>query len=134
MAKYTEATKKFIDFTLTFLPPPPSKRPDHESAQISFSKTRLRRDLAIIYDYRSRALHGGIAFPYSMCTPPHPNPSYFSEKPLGLELSTDGATWWYGATPMPMLLHVFEHIAREAILNWINSLPDSESAMPQPPP
>jgi hypothetical protein len=44
------------------------------------------------------------------------------------------ATWWYGATPMPMLLHVFEHIAREAILNWINSLPDSESAMPQPPP
>lgn len=127
MAKYTGATKKFVRFILKFLPNPPSMRP-HDNLQVNFSKKQLQRDLRIIYDFRSRALHGGIAFPAPMCMAP--NPAYLSERPLGLGLSTHGATWWYDDTPMPMLLHVFEHIIRGAILKWIASLSDFQAAKP----
>jgi hypothetical protein len=131
IAKYTGATTKFIRFALEFLPGAPPIRPDHKNLQVTFSKSQLKKALDIIYDCRSRALHGGIAFPYPMCMPPSTN--LREEKPPGLGLSTHGATWRYDETPMPMLLHVFEHIVRGAILKWIQSLPDSGTAKPLAP-
>jgi hypothetical protein len=53
--------KTFRNFILEFLPPAPQIRPPI-SAQISWEKSALKRIIDRVYDYRSRALHGGIPF------------------------------------------------------------------------
>jgi hypothetical protein len=115
------ATRNFIDFLLRFLPPAPSPR-SHEWAQHAWDQRKMKKSLGIIYRHRSRALHGGTPFPAPMSFAPmsvaeNPAPA---ERPLGLASSTRGATW--AAKDMPMLLHVFEYIVRNAILNWWRSL------------
>lgn len=63
------ATRKFVNFTLEFLPPPPDARPP-EPAQTPWDHQFLRQSLRTIYAYRSKALHAGIPFPAPMCLPP----------------------------------------------------------------
>ncbi len=119
MKRYTGAGKKFTKFLLSFLPVPPVSRP--EIGVVDFTnQDALENDFRIIYDFRSKALHGGIAFPAPMCEPPMIQIS--EEKPISLGMRTRNAKWWYADTPMPMLLHVFEHIARGSILNWMQSM------------
>ena len=63
------STKKFIDFLLTHLPPPPSQRP--QWGQLSWEESNLRKALRLVYEYRSQALHRGVPFPGPMCAPPY---------------------------------------------------------------
>ena len=49
------ATKKFIDFTMHFMPDEPSYRPE-EWLQVKWTKTGLKKVLNKVYDYRSRSL------------------------------------------------------------------------------
>ena len=57
------ATKKFIDFTMQFMPDKPDQRPEHEFRQVKWSNSGLKNILNKVYEYRSRALHDGIPFP-----------------------------------------------------------------------
>lgn len=116
IADYMGSTRKFIDFLLDFLPDPPSKRPP-EHAQHPWDKKSMKKSLATIYRWRSRALHGGSPFPFPMCEPPL---AELEEKPLGLATGARGAVW--RAKDTPMLLHTFEHIVRGALLNWWESM------------
>ena len=50
------ATKKFIDFTMRFMPDEPSHRPE-EWLQVRWSKTGLKKVLNKVYEYRSRFTH-----------------------------------------------------------------------------
>ena len=59
-AKTLKATKKFIDFSMKFQPPPPPERPEHRWAQHSWNRKDFRATVRKIYDYRSRALHNGV--------------------------------------------------------------------------
>ena len=76
----------------------------------------MKDALMMIYDYRSRALHDGTPFPKPMCEPPELIDNRNSEAPSGLAVGTLGAVW--KREDLPMLLHTFEYIARNAILNW----------------
>jgi hypothetical protein len=123
------ATRNFIDFLLHFLPAPPSTR-SYEWAQHGWDHRTMKKSLGKIYKHRSRALHGGTPFPAPMSWTPitvGENPAPV-EVPPGLASSALGASW--AAQDTPMLLHLFEYIVRNAILNWWRSLadPGDESA------
>lgn len=125
------STKKFVDFIEQFLPLPPTKRPD-KSGQHEWTPKALRESLRVVYKYRSKALHGGKPFPLPMCDPPTVLEGWAapSEIPSGLATSALGATWVIEDTPI--LLHTFEYIVRNALLNWWRSLPSREGNSQMP--
>lgn len=119
------ATKKFLDFTLKFKPDEPTNRPEQEWLRVKWSNTKLKKTLNKVYEYRSRSLHDGLAFPAPMYDPPF----YFdakskpSEVPLtGLASHSRGGTWL--PEDMPINLHCFHYITRGTLLNWWLSLAD----------
>ncbi len=117
MAPYMGATRKFVDFILEFLPEPPAER-SYEWAQHPWGAKDMKASMRLIYQHRSRALHGGTPIPASMCMPPRrvaENPALV-EVPTGLATSARGGTWAKKDTPM--LLHTFEYIVRHALLKW----------------
>lgn len=122
------ATQKFIKFTLRFKPNEPDQRPSHDLFQVKWSNTGLRDILNKVYQYRSRALHGGIPFPAPMLRPPFydSSDSPASEVPLtGLASHSHGGTW----TPkdVPINLHCFHYITRGALLKWWEEMSEEES-------
>lgn len=125
------STKKFVDFIEQFLPVPPTKRPG-EAAQHEWTPSALRKSLRVVYQYRSKALHGGKPFPLPMCDPPVKLEEWTApaEIPSGLATSALGGTWLIEDTPI--LLHTFEYIVRNALLNWWRSLPSGEANAQMP--
>ncbi|HEX2880909.1 MAG TPA: hypothetical protein VHO25_15360 [Polyangiaceae bacterium] len=111
LLRMMRATGRFIDFTLRYLPPPMDPRPP-ETLQVKWEPPRMKKALRQIYEYRSRALHDGTPFPPPMSQPE----SIPTEIPTGLASATMGGVWMSEDTPM--LIHVFEHIVRGALLNW----------------
>jgi hypothetical protein len=118
------ATKKFVDFLLAYLPPPPRNRPP-EWSQVDWSLGNLRRAFRQIYNYRSKALHGGMPFPEPMCMPPFGEQAgeVAPERPYGRRMMFGGGTWL--AKDLPMFLHTFEYIARNALTDWWTSMAKS---------
>jgi hypothetical protein len=114
-------TAKFIDFLIAHRPEPPTVRPE-EWRQLSWQDIELSQSFRVIYNHRSRALHDGIPFPAPMCDVV----TYVgrtevpSEKPSFISSHQQGGTWL--AKDVPMYLHVFEYIARNAIVHWYQSL------------
>lgn len=115
------ATKNFVDFVMTFAPVAPDRRPS-EYMQCSWKTDDLERTMKIIYDYRSRALHGGTPFPFPMCVAPYydKEQNALSEKPPGLGCYANSGKWTIDDTPM--LLNTFEYIARNCLLKWWEQL------------
>jgi hypothetical protein len=113
------ATRKFLDFVLRFRPIAPQERPGWGA--IDWSDTSLEKILRVVYGYRSKALHAGKPFPAPMCQPPYREPTWptYTERPWG-DISTSGAVWL--EEDLPLLLHTFEYITRETLLNWWHSL------------
>ena len=111
------ATKKFIDFTMRFMPDEPSHRPA-EWLQVKWTETELKKVLSKVYLYRSRSLHGGIPFPDPMLQFPFPYPidkkSSLPEVPLGS--ASYSGTWLQ--KDIPINLHCFHYITRGVLLNW----------------
>jgi hypothetical protein len=115
------ATKRFIDFTMGFLPDPPLSRPA-AGQQHPWTRPALKKSLSLIYAHRSRALHSGIPFPAPMCLPPFSGGDAFGELPgAGGTAAGFGDNVWL-ARDTPMTFHLFEHIARGALLAWWESL------------
>lgn len=128
LAPYMGATKKFTDFVLEFLPGPPVSRPGDFSRH-SWERKPLKKTLEVVYNYRSRALHGGRPFPAPMCEAPMilAAGEAPTEVPVGLAMRTKGGTWL--AKDTPILLHTFEYIVRGALLRWWNAMvPRGEAA------
>lgn len=117
------ATKKFIDFTMQFMPDPPQERPEQDCLCVKWSKTSLKTILNSVYGYRSRSLHAGLPFPAPMFEAPFkfaPDAPP-SEVPLtGLASHSLGGTWMPKDTPIN--LHCFHYIARGVLLNWWRSI------------
>ncbi|QEL14176.1 hypothetical protein [Limnoglobus roseus] len=114
------ATKKFLDFILHFLPDPPSTRPSQEWYRMKWSRTAMKDALNQVYEYRSRALHGGIPFPAPMLgSHEHrwTSDGVPAETPaVGLGMSSLGGVWKEGDALIN--LHGFHHIVRGALLKW----------------
>jgi len=110
-------TKKFVDFLIKYKPAIPEKRPE-TFCQMSWEEEALRKAFRKIYQHRSTALHTGIPFPAPMCERPYYQKGWeaYAEKPIGLGMGVHGGQWLIEDTPMT--LHSFEYIARNAIINW----------------
>lgn len=110
------STNKFVNFTLEYLPPPPTERPAWP--RVEWEDEAMRRGLRQVYSYRSKALHGGTPFPAPMFEPPRRivEGDAVAERPIGVANATKGGVWVID--DMPMLLHIFEHIARNVLLAW----------------
>jgi len=115
----TRATRKFVEFLMTYLPPPPTPRPP-EAFQLDW--TRMRNHVRSVYEWRSRALHDGVPFPAAMCMAP----VSIGDAPVEatFESTATGRSVWTRADA-PMLLGTFEHIARGALLRWWATLAES---------
>jgi len=125
LAPYLGATRKFVDFCLTFMPAEPERRPP-PYAQHPWDAASLEVSLKRVYDYRSRALHGGTPFPSPMCQPPFlPEGGVYAEKPHALAYSAQGGVWT--AADIPMFLQTFEYIVRNALLSWWGSMYHDET-------
>jgi hypothetical protein len=113
-------TKKFKDFLIAFLPGPPSARPA-EWAQFKWEEKELKRAFVTIYRYRSKALHDGRPFPMPMCAPGFQEAGWDApaERMIGNATSQNAQVWLQ--KDVPMILHLFEHIARNALLRWWDS-------------
>lgn len=120
------ATKKFVDFSLQFLPPEPEKRPEAEWLRVDWSESFLKKNvLNKVYSYRSRALHGGVPFPAPLLEAPFylQAGSAPSEKPLtGLASHSLGGTWL--PADLPINLHCFHYIVRGTLIRWWRSMAD----------
>jgi len=130
VANITGATRKFTDFILAFDPGPP---PGDRLIPVDWSK--LKKAVQLVYDWRSKALHGGTPFPAPMCDAPiiqgespigyaGATKGAIAERPFGLAAGTGSAMWDNKETPM--LLHVFEHITRGVLLGWWKRAGSSE--------
>lgn len=114
-----KSTRKFVDFTMRFMPEAPQHRPTKEWLRLNWSKRNLKKVLRKVYDYRSRALHAGVPFPAPMLRPPSVAQAgeFESEVPvIGLGTYSSGGTWI--REDVPVNLHAFHYIARHALLNW----------------
>lgn len=80
----------------------------------------LRPRLKKVYSLRSDALHNGIPFPAPMSEP------VFGFEEIPMVSGMLGATW--SETDRPMLLHVFEHITRGALISWWNKMADTTAS------
>lgn len=121
------STRKFVSFVLEFLPEPPARRPP-TWAQFSWEPNRIRRALKTIYGYRSHALHDGRPFPLPMCETPTRFPTWETpaETMVAMATSARGAVW--RKEDIPMNLHLFEYIARNALLKWWKACAQRTSA------
>lgn len=114
------ATRKFVEFLINHLPPPPDIRPA-EAFQVEWTSGNLKRAFKEIYNCRSKSLHEGKPFPLLMCEAPmRINANETVERPTCIAASAHGGTWL--AKDMPMHLHIFEYIARNAINSWWKSM------------
>jgi hypothetical protein len=121
-AKASLALKKFREFLLSYMPPPPEKRPP-AFAQVDWSRGNLRDALWRIYDHRSKALHEGMRFPAPMCMPParyEPSWEAREERPMSLGASMGGGIW--RGEDLPMHLNTFEYIVRCALNSWWSTM------------
>ncbi|WP_283134596.1 hypothetical protein [Rhizohabitans arisaemae] len=117
LSRILGAESKMIDFILNYAPDPPAQRP--EFGQIDW--TQLEPALHVLYDHRSRDLHGGIPFPEPLCSPPFFDINGVPTEAFpGHSASSGGAIW--PAHRLPMYLHTFAYIAGEALRRWWLSL------------
>ena len=110
------ATKKFIDFTMRFMPDEPDQRPDQRWLQVKWTKTGLKKVLNKVYSYRSRSLHDGIPFPDPMLQFPYPIIKEASPPEVPLGSASYQGIWL--KKDIPINLHCFHYITRGVLLNW----------------
>ncbi|MFD9484172.1 hypothetical protein [Streptomyces sp. NPDC059991] len=120
---HLRATSRFQRFFADFAPPPPAPRPLTEAARLDWSTKALKNALGRVYELRSRLLHDGQPFPYTLLQPPERDQDIPAERPFRYR---DG----YGVGPiawpldeLPMYLPTFAHIVHMSLLRWWRSLP-----------
>jgi hypothetical protein len=121
MVQTLGVTAKFRNFLMKFIPNPPTDRPE-DWARFDWTEGNLKKALGTIYKHRCLALHEGKPFPWPMCEYPRRigEPPRYQDIPLDPTRHARGASWLKKDTPM--MLHLFEHIVRGALLNWWKSM------------
>lgn len=117
------STGRFVDFLLKYQPGEPENKSE-KCISIDWYPDNLKKLFQKVYDYRSRALHDGIPFPAPMCGPAVIG-DWLQEAPGGLWVEAAGGKWM--KKDLPLMLHTFEYIVRNSIINWWKSIiEDSE--------
>lgn len=121
LSRILGAESKMIDFVLAHTPQPPTRRP--ELGQLDFGE--LEPNLRVLYDHRSRDLHGGIPFPEPLCRPPVSDSSGVPLEVFPALGAANGEASW-PADRLPMFLHTFVYIVGGTLRNWWLTLPAGE--------
>jgi hypothetical protein len=120
------ATNRFVKFLVEHFPDPPRERPSVN--RFEWTLANARTAFQKIYEHRSHALHAGMPFPAPLCVPAVPmgpeQPPV--ERPFFLASTIRGGTWL--VEDLPMYLHVFEYIVRNALTKWWQSLVSADTA------
>jgi hypothetical protein len=122
LSRITGSSSKFRRFLTAFDPGPPSPRTSETANHVEWAA--LDAHCRRIYDWRSLALHGGVPVPRPIYESPRELPEElgtWSERPTGNATATLEAVWVSAETPM--LVWVFAHLVRGALLNWWSALP-----------
>jgi hypothetical protein len=119
-----QATKKFLNFCMEFLPEPPEKRPAAH-AQIPWDRKGVKKILDKIYAYRSFALHAGVPFPSPLCKPPEllelsEGNKYVEVGTLALAVHTLGASW--RANDLPISMNTFSVLVKGILNRWWDAI------------
>lgn len=113
LSRILGAETKLLDFVLAHAPPAPTRRPTF--GQIDFDD--LEQALRVLYDHRSRDLHGGIPIPDPLCRPPMLDDDRVPIEAFpALAAAAGGGSW--PVDRLPMFLHTFAYIAGEALRRW----------------
>ena len=116
-ARRLRSTRRFIAFSTTFLPSPPSKRPKDENRQHPWTPGALKRTMSYIYGLRSKALHEGQPFPLPLCeTPANDGGGAYQEVPI----DDENVSW--RKRDYPVMLQTYEHIVRDSLVKWWKSM------------
>lgn len=118
-----KSTEKFVAFVQEHLPAPPSLRPELPANQVEWTSANMAAVLRIVYDYRSKALHGGTPFPAPMCLPAGMGTADGPLVEVGtdsLAVTTEGGYW--EAKDLPISLPTFHYLVRGTLLRWWDSL------------
>jgi hypothetical protein len=113
LAPQLKAGDRFRKFLLAFVVDPPQPRPEHAELDWSNLDDALRE----IYTRRSEALHGGIPIPHVMQMAPRRSGNGAYEETIGAIGAWSGPNYW-PAEAVPMNLHTFEYIVRNALVSW----------------
>jgi hypothetical protein len=118
LADLVRSSARFLEFCETFAPPPPTKRPP-SSYQIEWD--RLRDQLRLVYEARSKYLHAGEPVPEPICAVPELEPGWDAAAEIVpfKAVSINGRTW--EKPNLPMYLSTLEALTREVLLNWWRS-------------
>jgi hypothetical protein len=120
LGEHTGSQERFLQFTIPHAPLPPQVRPEFGAVDWK----SLRGVLNVIYDWRSRDLHAGVPFPGPMCDPPQSDSGgVLCECFPALAAQQAGGSW--PAARMPMYLHTFAYVVRQALTSWWIALPDA---------
>ena len=114
--------QKFTDFLMRFGPSEGPMPPPNGGAFPWADEDAKRQALDLVYDHRCNALHEALPIPYPMLLQPHAD----EEVPLGLATSALNGVWRREDTPM--LLHTFEYLVQNALVNWWRSLAFPEAS------
>jgi hypothetical protein len=115
-ANLVRSGKRFREFLLAHLPPPPEERPEH--GRVDWGE--MRSHVRAIYAARSKALHEAVPLPLPMIDVPRPLSGTVPAECTGAPLASQGGVWL--PREAPMHLHVFAYIAGEALRKWWRSL------------
>lgn len=113
LAPQLKSGDRFRKFLTSFAPGPPEPRPIHAALDWSNLDAALRE----IYARRSEALHAGVPIPHVMRMAPRPDQDGQFEETIGAIGVWSGPNYW-PSTSVPMNLHTFEYIVRQALLAW----------------
>lgn len=114
------ATARFISCVQKHRPGPPSARPE-AYAQVDWAWSKLRKQVAKVYEYRCQRLHGGVPFPLPLCQVPIGHAAPLDERPTGIASASGNAAWL--SEDLPMHLHTFGYIVRGCLLDWWQRAP-----------
>ena len=119
-----QATKKFLDFCIEFMPEPPEDRPAAH-VQIPWDRKGIKKILNKIYNFSSCALHAGVPFPSPLCKPPElverSEGSGYAEVGTGaLAVHAHGASWT--AADLPISINTFCVLVKGILNKWWDTI------------
>jgi hypothetical protein len=121
LGDHAGSQERFLEFASGHADAPPAVRP--EFGVVHWPE--LKQAMQAIYRWRSRDLHGGIPFPAPMCEPPQIDTNGVPcERFPALAAQQSGGAW--PAESMPMYLHTFAYVTRQALTRWWARLPDAK--------
>ena len=113
IAGHLGATHRFVRFIADRLPAPPARRPE-EQLQIEWDSDSIAELLKVVYGHRLSALHGGKPVPGPLLSQRENVETAAPPERFEASMGIGSSNWT--VEQLPMTLHAFEYLVRNALL------------------